>query len=195
MLKDKTGKTLTRSEGEAIMKGRAAVTVTMLAAILAIITLIANSNSGRVTTANIQANDIYAFYQAKSIKQSFYEFAADQLEQQSRADMGTMEQLALDKKITYYKSVAAKYESDPKTGEGKRELLARARQLEAERDQARARSPWYSFSQALLQIAIVLSSSSILAVSMALLWSSVGVGIVGVLLFVNGMWIHIPWFF
>ena len=80
MLKDKSGKVLSRSEGEAVMKGRAAVTVTVLAAILAIITLIANSNSSRVTTANIQANDIYAFYQAKSIKQSLYQMAADDLE-------------------------------------------------------------------------------------------------------------------
>ena len=47
-LKDKTGKVLSRSEGEAVMKGRGAITISILAALLAIGTLIANGVSSKV---------------------------------------------------------------------------------------------------------------------------------------------------
>ncbi|CAB4122309.1 Protein of unknown function DUF4337, partial [uncultured Caudovirales phage] len=69
----------------------------------------------------------------------------------------------------------------------------RAHRLESERDAARQRSPWLSFSSALIQIGIVLSSTAILAVSMALLWSSVAAGGLGVALFVLGMFLNLPW--
>jgi hypothetical protein len=63
----------------------------------------------------------------------------------------------LEKKI-------ARYESDPATGEGKKELLAKARGLEAERSVAKQRSPWYTYAGSLLQIAIVFLTASILLI-------------------------------
>ena len=174
-LKDKTGKVLSRSEGEAVMKGRGAITI--LAALLAICSLLAGSNSGKVLTNNIVASDTWNFYQAKSIKQSItemqYDDAVDRKETAKAADL---------------KAKIERYESDPKTGEGKRELMAKAQRLEAERDEARKRGPYFSFASAFLQIAIVLSSTAILAVSMEMLWASVAVGLLGSMLLSNGIW-------
>lgn len=184
-LKDNTGKILSRSEGEAVMKGRGAITITILAALLAICSLLAGSNSGKVLTNNIVASDTWNFYQAKSIKQSItemqYDDALDRKETAKAADL---------------KAKIDRYESDPKTGEGKRELMAKAQRLEAERDEARKRGPYYSFASAFLQIAIVLSSTAILAVSMELLWMSVLVGSLGTVLLSNAIWYWFvfPWF-
>ena len=99
---------------------------------------------------------------------------------------------AVDRKETAkaadLKAKIERYESDPKTGEGKRELMAKAQRLEAERDEARKRGPYFSFASAFLQIAIVLSSTAILAVSMEMLWASVAVGLLGSMLLSNGIW-------
>jgi len=176
-LKDKTGKMLSRSEGEAVMKGRGAITISILAAVLAIGTLLGNGVSSRVLTNTIKINDTYSFFQAKSIKQSLAEYEID--DAIARSDAKRAEEL---------KAKVARYESDPATGEGKRELLAKAKQLEEERDAAKAKGPYFSFASAMLQIAIVLSSTAILAVSMEMLWASVAMGILGALLLGNGIW-------
>ena len=73
VMKDKTGKILSRSEGEALMKGRGAITISILAAVLAICTLIGNGVSSKVLTNTLKINDTYNFYQAKSIKQNLAE--------------------------------------------------------------------------------------------------------------------------
>lgn len=184
MLKGKDGKLLSRSEGEAIMKGRGAITISVLAMILAICTLIGNSTSSKVLTNTIKINDTYSFYQAKSIKQSLAEYELD--DAQARGDA---------KKTDALKAKIDRYESDPATGEGKKELLAKAKQLETERDAAKAKGPYFSFASAALQIAIVLSSTAILAVSMEMLWASVAVGVLGTLLLSNGIWswFSLPW--
>jgi len=67
------------------------------------------------------------------------------------------------------------------------EISAKARKAEADRDVAKARSPWFSYAGMALQLAIVLSSAAILAVMMPLLYGSVLVGAGGAALFVYAM--------
>lgn len=67
------------------------------------------------------------------------------------------------------------------------EISEKARSAEASRDQAKQRSPWFSYAGMALQLAIVLSSAAILAVMMPMLLASVGVGAVGIGLFVYAM--------
>jgi len=92
---------------------------------------------------------------------------------------------ALSKKI-------ARYESDPSSGEGKKELMAKARALEADRAVAKSRSPWYTFAGSLFQIAIVLLSASILAVNNRLYTASLYVGGIAMILMSQAIWLWIP---
>jgi hypothetical protein len=85
-----------------------------------------------------------------------------------------------------------RYESDPEKGEGKKELMAKARALEAERDEIRKKSPWLTFAGSAFQIAIVLLSASILAVSMSLFWGSIVVGTIAGILMTQGVWMWMP---
>jgi hypothetical protein len=85
-----------------------------------------------------------------------------------------------------------RYESDPATGEGKKELMEKARALEADRSVAKQRSPWYTFAGSLFQIAIVLLSASILAVNNKLYTASLYVGGVAILLMSQALWLWIP---
>ena len=164
-------KPLSRSEREAQIKDKAGWTITVIAALLAVNTYVANSISGSVLTNTIKANDVWNFYQAKSIKQSI---AEGQMEDAISANN--------DKKASELKVKIDRYESDPKSGEGKKELMAKAIKLEEDRDVAKQRSPWFTFAGTAFQLGIVLLSASILAVSMPMFWGSVAVSSVGAFL-------------
>ena len=66
---------MTRSELEIIIKKRAAITVTIFAALLAINTMLGNSNSSKVLSNTIQSNNLWAWYQAKNVRSVVYDVA------------------------------------------------------------------------------------------------------------------------
>jgi hypothetical protein len=171
-------KTLSRSEREAQIKDKAGWTITVIAALLAINTYIANGISSSVLTNTIKANDTWNFYQAKSIKQSIAEGQLDDAKDPKRREQ-------LQAKIE-------RYESDPKTGEGRKELMIKAKALEADRDLAKRHGPWLTFAGSSLQLSIVLLSAAILAVSMGMFWASLGVSAIGALLMSQGIWLWLP---
>lgn len=174
-------KPLSRSEREAKIKDKAGWVITVIAALLAVNTYIANGNSSKVLSNTIKANDTWSFYQAKSIKQTLAEQSLD--DAVARKDEAKAEKL---------RAKIARYESEPDTGEGKKELMARARALEAERDQLRKSGPWMTFAGMSYQLGIVLLSAAILAVSMPLFWGSIAVSAVGAVLMSQGIWLWVP---
>jgi len=171
-------KPLSRSEREAHIKDKAGWVITVVAALLAVNTYIGNGFSSKVLNNTIAANNMYSFYQAKSIKQT--------LAEQSLDDAIARKETAKAEKL---KAKIERYESDPVTGEGKKELLAKARSLESERDDVRKHTPWLTFAGSAFQLSIVLLSASILAVSMGMFYASVGVGLIGALLMSQGIWL------
>ena len=173
-------KPLSRSEREAQIKDKAGWVITVLAALLAVNTYVASGFSGKVLNNTIAANNMYSFYQAKSIKQT--------LAEQSLDDAVARKETA---KVEKLQAKIARYESDPASGEGKKELLEKARKLEADRDVARQHGPWLTFAGTGFQLAIVLLSASILAVSMPMFWGSLAVGGLASLLLSQGIWL---WF-
>lgn len=174
-------KPLSRSEREALIKDKAGWVIVVFAALLAINTYMGGSNSSKVLNNTIEANNTWAFYQAKSIKQTLAEQSQD--DAKFRNDIKRVENL--QQKID-------RYESEPATGEGKKELMAKAQKLEADRTVAKQRSPWYTFAGSLFQIAIVLLSASILAVNNRLYTASLYVGGVAIILMSQAVWLWIP---
>ena len=63
------------------------------------------------------------------------------------------------------------------------EIAERAKSMDAVREKAQAKSPYYTYAGIGLQLGIVLSTAAILAVMMPLFWASVGVGSAGAILF------------
>jgi len=192
VLKNKDGKVLSRSEGEAVLKDKASVTITIFAAFLAICSWLGGQVSGKIMANNIQLGDVWSFYQAKSIKQNMYQLNLDDLKIQISETNDANIKKSLESRIENYQKYIDVLESDPKTGEGKKEILAKGRALEAERDSAKKRSPYFGIAATVLQIAIVLSTTAILAVSLALWYSSIGVGIIGIILLADGVWYFLP---
>jgi len=161
---------MTRSELEIIIKRRAAITVTIFAALLAINTMLASSNSSRILTNTIAANNLWAWYQAKNVRSVVYATTADTVE---------------DKRLAqHYHQQVQRLRDDP--ADGMEALAAKAKELEAERDHAKERSPFFTYAGSALQIGIVLSTAAILAVAMPLFWASVATGAMGAGLFLFG---------
>jgi hypothetical protein len=174
-------KPLSRSEREASIKDKAGWLITVLAALLAINTYISSGNSSKVLNNTISANNTWAFYQAKSVKQTLAEMARDDAIERKQFDKAEKLTAKIDR-----------YESEPATNEGKKELMAKARALEAERDEIRKSGPWMTFAGSAFQIAIVLLTASILAVSMSLYFASIGVGLFAAMLMSQGLWLWLP---
>ena len=166
-------KPLSRSEREAKIKDKAGFIIVFLAALLAINTMIGGSNSSKIQSNTIQANNMWAWYQAKNVRGVLYEINAAETTNKDNKERFLAEKERMDK--------------------DKKEIMEKAKVLEAERDAAKLKSPWFTWSGSGLQIAIVLLTASILAVSMPMFYISTVVGAVGAVLVSQALWMWIPW--
>lgn len=171
-----------------------AIYVGIIAMLLAIAALGGADATKQMLNANIHASDTYAFYQSKYIRQIHYQTAAEQLELLASGASGLSPDRAdkVTELVKRYRDTAARYESEPATGDGKKELLAKAKEWETVRDHAAAQTPNFEYAEALLQIAIVLGSVAIVAASPALLGVSGVLAVFGLLLTLNGYLLLVP---
>jgi hypothetical protein len=165
----------TRSEKEVKIKSHAGLIINIFAALLAFNVWFGGSLSSLIMNNTIKANDLWNFYQAKSVKQTQYEIAAQNTNNPALA-----------------KKYAEKAKSYDEGKEGKPALFDTAKKLEADRDYAKKRSPWIGYAGTAYQLSIVLLSASILAVSMPLFWSSFVLCAVGITLMSQGLWLWLP---
>jgi len=179
---------------------RAAITIGVLAMLLAITSLGGENATKTMVNANIQASDTFAFYQAKNIRQTDNQLAADNLQATllvHGGDVSAEARQTIQAMIDRSKATAARYESEPDPsdpsnplkGEGKTELLARARAFERRRDRAQEQDPNFDYATSLFQIAIVLGSVAIVAISRRVLWLALALGSVASLLMLNGFFL------
>ncbi len=166
-------------------------------AMLLAITTLGGANASKIMlNANVQASDTYGFYQAKYHRQTAYRLAAEQFETLLALNPSMPEpaRAKIETDIKRWRATADRYESDPASGTGKEQLLAKARAWEAKRDRAAERDPNFDFAEALFQIAIVLGSVSIVAASRPLVRLSGALAVAASLLMINGyfLMVHLP---
>jgi hypothetical protein len=92
----------------------------------------------------------------------------------------------LAKRLDGWKSTASRYESEPETNEGRKELVARAKAAEEARDRALATDNMYDVASAALQLAIVLASASVVVGVSWLAWAAGGLGAIGLIFAIIG---------
>ena len=193
------------SAGEANdrFRNRVAVFIAALAALLAVGGLGGGNATDAMISANIQASDTWAFFQAKNVRQTTYQIAAEALRRElASGGLTGAARAAAEKTLADYEAKIARYDDepdpqnpdDPTAGEGKKQLAAKARALEADRAVAEARDGNFDLAEVFLQLAIVLASVAILALSRPILIVSAIAGGLGALLTLNGflLWIPLP---
>jgi hypothetical protein len=172
----------------------AGIYIGVVAMLLAIAALGGSEETKVMLNSNIHASDTYAFYQSKYIRQIHLQTAAEQLELLGAASpsLPPEQRTKIEQLTKRYRDTAARYESEPATGDGKKELMAKAKQWEKKRDHAAEAIPNFEYAEALYQIAIVLASVSIVAMSPWLLGASGVLALGGLLLTINGHLLLVP---
>ena len=153
-----------------------ALLISILALVLAFSETLGKASQTEALSKNIEAANLWAFYQAKNIRLTTLRTAAESLEVQGGATIPGTTKAQVDT----WRKTAARYDSDPETREGRKELSERAREAEAIRDHAMAAYHHYEVASASVQIAIVLASATIITGIGALAWLSGGLGLIGI---------------
>jgi len=198
MKADEAAESMDLDREEDSFKRRAAVMIAFFAMLLAITGLGSNNAMKEAINNNIEASNAFAFFQAKNVRQTTLNLSANEIELGwlNVPNLSEEARSKLAAKLADYRKTAARYETEPDTGEGKRELLAKAREHSAKRDHALKQDPYFDYAEVLLQITIVLISISIVADQRWLTGVGAAFGILGGLLTLNGflLLVHIPGF-
>ncbi|MFY9958175.1 DUF4337 domain-containing protein [Bradyrhizobium sp.] len=145
---------------------------------------------------NVEASNLWAFFQAKSIRHTVVQTAADQSKLGLGAASDDAAKAAAQKQIDAWQKTAERYRSDPKSGEGQEQLSERAKHSEEERDLATAKYHHFELASAAFQIGIVLASATIITGIVVLAWISgvlmlAGIAITALGIFMPNL-LHLP---
>jgi hypothetical protein len=172
---------------------RVAITTAVYAVVLAVAALGGNNAMKDLLLSQQQASDQWAFYQAKVIREHVYRIEQKRLGVELAERAGTMTPEIRQQ----YEALLADFTGEAKRYNAeKRDIEKEAKHLEQERDVNRQRDPYFDFAEVLLQIAIVMSSVSILAHSRLLYGLSILLALCGTVLTINGytLWTALPFF-
>src|SRR5690349_12917126 len=152
---------------------RVALLISVLALVLAFSETLGKGAQTAALAYNIEASNLWAFFQAKTIRQTVLRTAAEELEVGSASE-------ASKKQVAKWRETAQRYQNEPETREGRDQLAARAKEAEKKRDRSMAAYHHYELASAAVQIAIVLASASIITAMPALVWTAGVLGLVGI---------------
>jgi hypothetical protein len=94
----------------------------------------------------------------------------------------------LSKTIDGWKKTADRYDDEPSSHEGRKQLAERAKEAEEKRELAMARYHNYEFASAAFQIGIVLASAQVITGMVVLGWLSGLIGVLGLMFTAVGLW-------
>jgi hypothetical protein len=157
---------------------RIALLVAVLAAFLAVSEMAGKSSQTEVLTQHVEATNMWTFFQAKTVRQTIVRTAAEELDAQYK-DAATVP-AAVKTQIEAWRKTSQRYDSEPETKEGRKELMARAKAHEAKRELARGAYHMFEYASAAFQLAIVLAGAAALTAVAWLTFVSGGLGLVGI---------------
>ena len=169
-----------------------ALMIAVMALFLALSEMLGKSASTEAIALNIKVSDTWSFFQAKTIRRTIVEAAAEAMKVERATVRATADGIKLadlnedndpikaaSKQIAIWEQTAARYRSEPDKQEGTIELQKRAEATEHERDTALARYHNYEIASAAFQIGIVLCSAAVITGMILLAWIAGGVAILG----------------
>jgi len=167
-----------------------ALIIALLALFLSFSETLGKSAQTEAISANVESSNLWAFFQAKTVRLTTVRTAAEELKLEAATVTDQAAKEAMQKQIEAWLKTAARYDSEPDTHEGRKELAARAKEAEENRDLAMAKYHHYEIASAAFQIGIVLSSAAVITEIMALAWFSALLGVIG--LAITGLGLFSP---
>jgi predicted Co/Zn/Cd cation transporter (cation efflux family) len=149
--------------------------IALLISILALILAISETLGNGAQTKALAAN-LWNFFQAKTVRMTVLRATAEAMETESAGKPSPQVAAQIEK----WRKTAERYDNEPDTNEGRKQLMARAKSLESSRDLAMSAYHQYEIASAAVQIAIVLASSAVITGLSVLSFAAFGLGVVGV---------------
>ena len=173
-----------------------ALLIAVIALFLALSETLGKGAQTESISKNVEASNLWAFFQAKSIRRTVVQTAAEQAKLTLATVSDDTVKAAIQKQIEDWQKTAARYRSEPETGEGTEQLAERAKHAEEERDLATAKYHHFELASAAFQIGIVLASATIITGILALAWISGLLALAGIAFTALGVFVphllHLP---
>ena len=166
---------------------RIALLIAVLALFLSFSETLGKSSQTSAISSNVEAANLWAFFQAKTIRSTQVRVAADGMTVVGLATTDPTLKTAQQKQIDDWRKTAERYDSEPSTGEGRKELAERAKHAEEQRDHSLARYHNFEIASAAFQIAIVLASATVITGMMALAYLAGLLGVGGLVFTAIGL--------
>jgi hypothetical protein len=158
-----------------------ALLISVIALCLAFSETLGKSAQTAAISDNVEASNLWAFFQAKTIRQTSLRTSAEITKLDLPLITDPTVKAAREKQIDAWLKTVARYEDEPSTKEGRKQLSARAVEAEHRRDTAMSRYHNYEIASAAFQIGIVLASAEVITGMIVLAWLSGGLGVIGLL--------------
>jgi hypothetical protein len=147
-----------------------ALLIAVIALFLALSETLGKGAQTEAISKNVEASNLWAFFQAKSIRRTVVQSVSEHAKLSLGLNADETAMTALSKQIENWQKTAARYRSEPETGEGSEQLAERAKKAEEERNLAMAKYHHFEIASATFQIGIVLASATIITGMIALAW-------------------------
>jgi hypothetical protein len=158
---------------------RIGLLIAILALVLAFSETLGKGAQTQALSLNIEASNLWTFFQAKTVRLTMLKTAAETATLDLAKTTDPKAKDLVDKQIAGWRKTAERYDSEPETNEGRKELAARAKVTEQKRDRALAAYHNYELASGAVQIAIVLASASIITGLAVLVWIAGALGLIG----------------
>ncbi|RZN13395.1 DUF4337 domain-containing protein [Bradyrhizobium sp. Leo121] len=165
-----------------------ALLIAVIALFLALSETLGKGAQTESISKNVEASNLWAFFQAKSIRRTAVQTAAEQGKLTLATTTDDAIRATIQKQLDDWQKTAARYRSEPETGEGTEQLAERAKHAEHQRDEATAKYHHFEIASAAFQIAIVLASATIITGIIALAWISGLLTLAGIVIAALGLY-------
>jgi len=170
---------------------KVALLIAVIALALAFSETLGKSAQTNALNHQIEASNLWNFFQAKNIRRTSTLIAAEQMKVDLVGASEGPQQAAMTRQIDDWNRTAARYRSEPEAGGGKGEgtveLARRAIDEQKLRDTALARYHHYEVASAAFQIGIVLASATVITGMLVLSFLAAGLGVVGLAFMAIGL--------
>lgn len=143
---------------------RVALLISVLALFLAFSETLGKAAQTEAIGANIEAANQWAFFQARTIRSTVLKTADEMV---ALTPPGPNQEAVQAKRAEWAKTMA-RWDSEPATGEGRKELADKAKANQEKRDLSLHRYHHYELASAAFQIGIVLASAQVITGIVAL---------------------------
>ena len=165
--------------------------IALLIAVIALFLALSETlGKGAQTSAisdNVEASNLWAFFQAKTIRMTAVRTAAEALAIEADTSVDPAVKVIITKQIEAWRATANRYDDEPETGEGRRQLMARAKAIEHTRDINMAKYHHFELASAAFQVGIVLASAAVITGILALAFAAGALSIGGLILMGIGL--------